>query len=326
MSNSLLTLLLLPCVVATAAEEIPFPVERSTILREGGVVYVVEGRRKIGWGTEISVQKDVHIIGRGKSAVIEVEGDLEVHGVGAREVIFENLVIEPSPKFQKIRLDMAIFRANAGIRTARSQPVCGLLEVENCKFHPGSPLEVELADGEAKLIASAFREPVRIRGVPGDPANGSPLRVTIQSCNTILLESGGFNGGLFLEGVRDATVRVSCLGGQKSEFRDCRALTFDGNKVTSDALLLVQTEAGRFKDTTLLKCDIYSKALVLHAPAGKAKEKVPLDKCWFRGVTKADEILDKVIRDGRKDPTSGVFAEFRKINERALELAGVLER
>ena len=79
--------------------EIPFPVKKTTILRTEKVTYVVEGRQTIPAGVEITCLRDVYVVGKGKDAIIEVKGSLKVHGVGAREVIFENVKIELAPRF-----------------------------------------------------------------------------------------------------------------------------------------------------------------------------------------------------------------------------------
>ena len=92
-------------------KEVPFPTRRSTILRKQGTVYYIEGTHRIPKNVEISCQKDVHIRGRGKNPVLEVEGSLQVHGVRAREVIFEGVTIRTARKFEDVHLDMCIFRA-----------------------------------------------------------------------------------------------------------------------------------------------------------------------------------------------------------------------
>ena len=60
-------------------KEIPFPVKKTTILRKEKVVYTVTGRVRIPDGVEITCLRDVHVVGKGKGAVIEVQGKLKVH-------------------------------------------------------------------------------------------------------------------------------------------------------------------------------------------------------------------------------------------------------
>ena len=107
----LTALLLAPAALARGRPRtVPFPTEKSTILREEKVVYTVSGRVKIPEGVEISCQKDVKVVATGPSAVIEVEGALKIHGVSDREVIFEGVTIELAAKFLDAHLDMAMVR------------------------------------------------------------------------------------------------------------------------------------------------------------------------------------------------------------------------
>src|SRR5688572_11119507 len=79
------------------AVEKPFPVDRTQILSKEKSVYTVEGRVRIPKGVEISVLKEIIVKAKGSApAVIEVEGSLTVHGVFSREVIFEDVTIEPA--------------------------------------------------------------------------------------------------------------------------------------------------------------------------------------------------------------------------------------
>src|SRR5262245_44014468 len=68
--------------VAGGAAEKPFPVDRTQIVKDG--VFVVEGRKRIPVGVEITIQKGTKIVGKeGKDGpgVLEVEGKLTVQGV-----------------------------------------------------------------------------------------------------------------------------------------------------------------------------------------------------------------------------------------------------
>jgi len=309
-----------------AGDEIPFPVERSTILREEGATYFVEGTRRIPWGVEIAVQKEVKIVGRGKDAVLEVEGALQVHGTRDREVIFEHVTIRPAPRFEELRLDMAILRGSGGLRTARDQPSAGKVSVENSMFSDAAAIELALCAGELTIFATHSFEPARIAGLPQAPEKPCAAKVRIDACfNAQNSFQSGFIGGLLLSGLPGATVRNSRMAGAVSEFRDCGALTFDGNKVNSTALAFTHATPGGFKGSRFLKCDVYATTIRFTAPEGKA-ERVTLDKWWFRGLTKPDEIHEKLIRDGKDDPRNAARVDFAKINDRPLELAGPIDR
>ena len=60
--------------------------------------------------------------------------------------------------------------------------------------------------------------------------------------------------------------------------------------------------------------------IIFRASAGK-KETVYIDKWWFVGLTKKKEIRERVLKE-----ENDVRVKFGKINKRALELAGPLER
>jgi len=319
-----LLLAMLMAAAAQAGDEKPFPVDHSTILREGGVVYVIEGRQKIPWGCEISCQKDVKIIGR-SDAVLEVEGELTIHGVLDREVIIEGVWIEPSPKFQDIQLDMVKWRNGGGLRTPKGQPVRGSLVLENVKTESGVGFDVSFAGGLIRMINSGFRQPVYLRGVPEEGKDHSTVKIDLISC---FMGAGpdGFDGGLTLERIYKPTVRNCRMGGSRTEFLDCEWVTFDGNKVNSEYLVFKNATSGGFKGTKVQKCDIYSRQVLFQAPAGKSRETVILDKCWFKGLKSSKEILEKVISDADDSESNGVSAKFRKVMERPLELAGAVDR
>lgn len=305
---------------AGADDQVPFPT-KTCILREGGVVYFVDGRQRIPKGARISCQKNVKVVGQGAGAVIEVEGDLKVHGVSAREVIFENVWIEPQARFGAIQLDMTVFRGG-GIRVPKEHPADGKLVIENSTFGGGAALDVTMAGGELGIRASSFQSLVAIKAVKEEGQRRASLKVDVIGNYGI---NGGLAGGLMMEGCHKPTVRNTRIAGAKCAFLDCTGLTFDGNKVNSDLLLLQATVSGCFRGTKVQKCDIYSARVSFRAPPD-AKETVILDKCWFKGLTKKADILEQVIQDGGDDAQNGVTAKFRKINDRPLELAGSVDR
>jgi len=326
----LLALLAFTSAVARGEDERPLPTKKSIILSRGGTTYVVEGRRKIPWGCEISVQKDIKIVGKGKGAVLEVAGSLQVHGITDREVVIENLEIEPAAKFEEIRLDM-VRMYRSGVKNPGKMPVEGRVILENAECHKGAKVDLTMTGGEVRILDCMFREPVRIRGVPEEGKTKSTLKVDVTSCYLKPRRRGavtqgtrysGLLGGLYLAGVRNPLVRINRLAGPAAEFVDCPGLMLDGNKINCAKVVIRHTKNGGFKGTKILKCDFYSGKLILHAPAGKKREKVAIDKCWFVDLTKAREIHAKVIEDGNDNPECGVVAIFRKINIRPLQLAG----
>ncbi|MHC4934429.1 MAG: hypothetical protein ACYTGV_19825 [Planctomycetota bacterium] len=326
----LLALLAFASAGARAEEERPLPTKNSIILSRGGTTYFVEGRQKIPWGCEISVQKDIKIVGRGKGAVLEVAGSLQVHGITDKEVVIKDLEIEPAARFEEIRLDM-VRMYGGGVKNPGKMPVDGRVILENTECHLGVQVDLTMTGGEVRILDCMFRKPVRIRGVPEEGKTKSTLKVDVTSCYLKARRRGaikqgslysGLLGGLFLSGVRNPVVRINRLAGAAAEFVDCPGLMFDGNKVNCAKVVIRHSRNGGFKGTKILKCDFYSDKLILHSPAGKKRERVAIDKCWFLDLAKAKEIHAKVIEDGNDDPDCGVVAIFRKINTRPLELAG----
>lgn len=321
--------MLVPLLAAAAsAEELPLPTDKTIILSREGTTYFVEGRRTIGWGTEISIQKQTKIVGR-QDSVLVVEGSLQIHGIAGGEVILEDLRIEPGAKFEEIRLDTVLF-LGGGVKAEK--PVNGTIVVENTDFNTGVGLDVSMTGGAVNFLNSTFMEPVHIRGAPPEGEKGRcTLKVSLNGCfynwaarrkESQRNAYSGFEKGLFLERVPDALVRNCHLAGDRSEFVDCEQLTFDGNKVNVGELLFKQTQPGGFKETKLQKSDIFTKKVVFEAPVGKERDQVPIDKCFFVGLTKKEEIGERVIRDGNDDPACGVVVIFRKILDRPLQLAG----
>jgi len=326
------TLLLCLAGSVSAGDEYPLPTRTSTILSRDGVTYFVEGRQTIPWGCEISVQKDVRIAGRGAGAVLVVEGELKVHGVTGKEVVIDGLSIEPAPKFGEIRLDKVFVRGGATLRTPEGAAVDGRIVIENTDFEQGTHLDVRLTGGRIDLLNAMSYEPARIAGA--DPGEGKRNRLTVNANGCFFkptVRSGssdgrtgysGFLNGLFVSGAAEVLVRNCRMAGGASEFADNGKLTFDGNKVDSERLVFKQSEPGRFKGLKLSKCDFYGRQIVLFAPKGKRKERVVIDKCWFRDVTDRRKIEQSFIHDGDDDEACGVYATFRKINKRPLQLAG----
>lgn len=320
--------LLLPLLaVAAYADELPFPTDKSIILSRQGTTYFVEGRQTIRWGTEISVQKEVRIVGRPDSALV-VEGSLQIHGISGGEVILENLTIEPAPRFEEIRLDTVLFVG--GQLKNGEVPVAGKIVIENTDLGKGVPFEVTMTGGAVDFLNATFLEPVRIEGVPPE-GKRCTLKASLNGCfynaparrqDSQRNGYSGFEKGLFLTGVPDALVRNCRMAGDRTEFVDCGKLTFDGNRVNAGTILFRQTKPGCFKDTKIQKSDIYTTKVLFEAPAAKQRDLIPVDKCWFGGLTKKEEIAERVITDGEDDPACGVVVVYRKILDRPLELAG----
>jgi hypothetical protein len=307
--------LVLAATVA-AEEPRPLPVRTSITLNRDRAVYYVEGRQTIPWGAEINVQKRIEIVGRGDDAVLEVAGALNLIGLPEGPCYISNLRIELAPRFRLVRLYETRFRDGGGVFASAEKPAAGTLVIENAKLLRNVNLDVTMQGGKLRLLNTVFYRPVRIKAVPEEGKSRATLKVDI-----ISNFPSGFMEGFFLTGAHKPVVRNNRFRGE-AEIVNCPGLTFDGNRVDTDRLVIRHTVNGGFQRTKIQKCDFSLKELVLSSPAGKAKEKVSIDKCWFRGVTDPKSIHQSLIRDGHDDEKCGVKAVLRKINKKPLGLAG----
>ncbi len=316
---------------AAADDEVPFPVSRSQILRKEGTVYYVEGTQRIPKGVEISCQKDVRIRGRGPNAVLEVEGSLQVHGVSAREVIFEDVLVRTAPNVQDLQLDMCIFRGAGGVTTAAEMPSEGKIFLEHVTLEASCRLELAFTRGNIDLSSVKAGSTVRIVGAVPEGAPNDDVKLKVRDCS--------FTGGLEVLGVRDVTVRINRLLGARSTFQDCEKFDFDGNKVTSKVLEFRQSAQGGFGATTISKCDLYCERIEVYAPAnGSRGDTVRMDKCWFKGAVTDEKQLHATVlvdasdtpeppKQGAEQPApNGARIALKNVQERPLELAGAIER
>lgn len=293
----------------------PLPVRASVILPSGGNYYV-EGRQEIRWGQELSVQKETVIRGRGAGATLVVRGALQVRGVKVKKVVIENLEIEVAERCERVHLDNVVLR-HCAIRTAKQKPSEARVHVESSELVE-TPIELSLLKGEVTILASDIKGPITLVGVKEekDQRRPPPVRLLLNTSNT--------NRDLVIDSLKHVVIRGNGIYSPKCSFTDCAELSFDGNVVKNPGVLIEQREAGKLKKTLISKCDFHGSVVTLKAPRdGKKKDKVPVDKCWFNGRTKAKEIVGKDIRDGSIDEANGAYAVMRKINERPLGIGGL---
>jgi hypothetical protein len=314
---------------AEGPAEKPLPFDKTTILPSGGT-YVVEGRVRIPKGVEITVQKDTTLVGRGKDATIEVEGELQIHGVGDSMVVMEGITIEVQPVFGDVRLDMVkVTGASRGVVTPKGKSADGRIFIQNTQFEGQAGLDVTMTGNEVDLQRVYVRAPVRVKAV--DPAGSTGNRVKLNLLNNCSgpksVEPGALQGGIVVERVHEVIVRACRIGGDKASFTDCESVTFDANQVNCASVEITQSAAGRFGQTSISKCDVRCQKIVLFAPAAPGKtEIVPVDKCWFEGETDEAAVRTKFLRDKDDDAKCGVRADVTKLMERPLELAGKIKK
>jgi hypothetical protein len=315
----------------------PLPVDRTQKLIEEGAVYTVAGRVRIRRGIEITVLRNCRIQGTGSTpAVIEVEGGFDCIGVLDREVILENVTVEPCPKFERMHMDMAIFRGTGGIRTAKDAPVDGYFMLENFDMVGQTAMDVTFQSGTIELSSACFDGPVRIRTVTPPGKDRDQVRIFIRGCHQEPRHKCnphggrvGLVGGLEVDGGDDVTIQLSRIGGSLCSVKNWgQRLIFDGNKVNSGKLEFAHRKAGSYQRVQCAKLDIYSTEVSAFAPADPVqKDTFSMDRCWFKGYEDPKAILEKVIKDGADDPkANGARVSLPKVNTRPLELAGDKDR
>jgi len=319
------------------AKERPLPVDKTRKLIEEGTVYTVEGRVRVPKGVEVTILRNSRVVAKGSQpAVIEVEGGFDAIGVFTREVIFENVTVEPQAKYERIHMDMVIFRGGGGIKTPKDVPVEGYVLLENLDFVNGAAMDVTYQTGSVELSTVCSDTPVRIRAVDKEGSSKNQVRVFIRGCPQNRFypctpHGGrvGLTGGLEVDGGDDVTVQLSRVGGALCAVRNWgQKLIFDGMKVNAAKVEFSHRAAGMFQRVQCAKCDVYSSEWSARAPVEKGvKDTFTVDRCWFRGRTDLKEIFDQVVKDGADDPEkNGVRVQIPKVNARPLELAGPVER
>lgn len=311
---ALLAVLVLPPALTAVPEEVPFPTGKTTILRREGTVYTVEGRQVIKKGVEISCQKDVHIRGKGPGATIVVEGAFKVHGVTAREVIFESVTVELAEQFYDCHLDMVFFRGKGGgLKTPPKTAVKGKLFAENTSFVVGNPVDIRFQSGSIDF-SNVFADDL--------------VTVTAEGKVRLNIRDGAYWGGVKLTGIHDLTLRTCVIGGSRSTIANCRTVLLDGDKVTADTLELSQAEAGAFNRTKVIKCDIYSKKVIARSPrkGDKVADRLVLDRCWFEGKQSPKVVHEQILVDASDSEDNGCEVRLGKLLARPTELAGEQNR
>lgn len=306
-------MLLLVAAVSRADDSKPLPLAKTVILPSGGSYYV-EGRQQITWGQELSVQKGTRISGRGENPTLVVSGALQVRGIFGDSVVIDSLTIEVAEKCERVHLE-AVNLNSCTIRTPADKACEARVHLEEAILE-NSAVDLRLTKGEVTVLNSRTKGPFKLVGVPDEGKTRAVVKAFVNCCN--------IDRDFHAEGLSSLVVRACAIYGTAVAFKDCEVLTFDGNVVGSPSILFEQSQAGGFKDTKLQKSDFHGGQLVFKAPRdAKKSDRIPIDKCWFQGRTKKEEILGKDIRDGTTDETTGACVVFRKINERELKLGGM---
>lgn len=312
---------------------VPFPVDKTRILKVDDAVYYVEGRCTIPQGAEVTVLKGAQILGRGKDPTLVVEGGLKIHGITGKEVVIEGVTVEPAAKFDAIKIDETIFRKGGGIRTAAAAPCDGYFMLELTDFTDTAALDLTLRAGSVEMSNVCCESSVHLAAADDPTTKSNSVRFEIRGCvqgKTTECRPHksriGLRGGLVAESADEIVVRLSRIGGALASVRDWRkSLIFDGNKVDARRLEFVQPVAGRFKVAQLFKCDVYSPKVAFTAPVAKPgeTEEIRFERFCFADAGLDEKAVEDIVEDAADAPaTNGVRAKITKLNERPLGLGG----
>jgi hypothetical protein len=292
----------------------PLPVGRTANLGSGGVFYV-EGRVRIPKGVSIQLQKSSKVVGRGEGGgVIEVEGELQVHGTDDCHDTFHDVTIEAMAKFAEIHVDETDFDGTSlGVRTAKDVAADGRVFLQNSTFAGKATVDLVMTANEVDLHRLKCPNPVRVCAVDPAGAKANKVKLMVMNCLDTKVKVASLTGGLSVENVSDATVRGNRLGGDKVSFADCGVVTFDGNCVVAKTLEFTQKTAGRMGRSEVSKSDLMVEKFVAWAPCVEGRaDSLVADHCWFQGETKYAAIRDRFLKDRSSDPKCGATIEVKK--------------
>ena len=306
-------------------DPIPFPVEKTTDLREPGQIYTVEGRQTIGHRVTIDGLRHCTIRGVGADATLVLEGKLQLKAVTGGKIRFENVQLEIAPECKELTLSDAVFVGGGMRMTPETTSRVKLFAIKT-EFTGGATCDLVSSEGKLEFQSCSFDSRVTIVGAPRSEKSGSNVVVQLEACSGT--ENGrwrGLLGGLKITGTKSVLVRNCDLGASETAFVDVPRLDFDGNNARSAMTSFSQSEYGAFGKTHIRNCDFRTK-LVFSAPpherdADKA-ERLMLDHCYFDGRTDPEQIAKAMIVDHSTDPEVSVLCTFAKISAVPLGLGG----
>lgn len=310
-------LLALACVVACgaaseplAAEDaasvgIPMPLDKTTILRPAGKPYVIDGARVIPPGAEVTVERQVRIVGI-NGASLDVQGGLKVHGTQDSWVRIENVDFSPTKETKKgIHLDCCDLHG-CKWKHGEGQSFRGQLNIENSCFQRDCEFDLLAVAGFVKLMTVEWGIPCRLRL---EPPKENPVPIEVQLRSSWLRE-------VFVTGPgRVALVHSETRG---LEMRNVTEVGVNGCDLGGRTAFLQRAEDS-FVGIALDNCNVWAGGeLVFERPKGEdtKPEKVKLNKFYFGpkngdGVT-ADKDVAAIVKDGADDPEQSVRAWWTK--------------
>jgi hypothetical protein len=288
---------------------VPLPVDRTTIVRDDGHDYYIDGPTVIPPNAEITVQLGVTIHGI-NNASLDVQGGLKVHGTEQNWVTIDHVDFSPTTEPKRgLHLDMADLHACTFVHGETGE-LHGDVTIENSCLQPGCKFDVRWTSGFLKIMTVEFGVPCHVR-FDRQRENSVPIEFELRS---------SWMREVLLVGTADATVRHSEIKGNLTA-QHVTSLTVDGCDLRGD-LVIQQGPDDDFKNVELTKVNVFGGKVVLDRESGPRvkKERVEIQRFYFGAdggpaVTDPKEVATHVTdQQGKED--GNVFAWITRPQKR----------
>lgn len=302
-----------PSAPALEAEDaasvgIPLPLDKTTILRPADKPYVIDGARVIGPAVEITIERQVRILGI-NGASLDVQGGFKAHGTRDNWVKIEKVDFSPTKDSKKgIHLDCCDL-TGCKFKHGEGQSFRGQLNIENSCLQRDCEFDVLVTAGFVKLMTVEWGMACRIR-CERQKENPVPVEVELRS---------SWMREVFVTGPAVVNLRHSQVLGL--EMRNVTEVMVDGCDL-GQRIAFLQGAEDSYGKVTLQNCNVFTGGvLVFERPQGpKTKlERVKLEKFFFgpkggAGIT-ADKDVAALITDAEDDPKQAIRAWWSKPKE-----------
>ncbi|MFT4537685.1 MAG: hypothetical protein ACI841_003535 [Planctomycetota bacterium] len=317
-------------LIATAASsrrslaEKPFPIGKTTTLREESAQYTIEGRQVIKKNVKIVSLRQMQLTGIGENPTLVVEGVLDFRAVTGGWARISNLTIELAPSAKELVLMDVELGRGGHVRPSDQGPADAKVNINGSKVLSGGSIELLMDAGKVAVMGTLATGPITIRGAMRSETKGSNVEVLLVSNGGA---ANGIRGGLIIAGVKSATLRLNDFAGERITLENIEKLDFTANNVRCKNLEFRHDKGGRLPKANIEANDFRCRTIMFLAPS-KSKtqvERLSLSNNWFGGLKDEDAVREKLIQDSETHPESGVLVRIKKIAPVALGLGGRLE-
>lgn len=294
--------------VAALAEE-PLPLNRSAKLQ--GKTFTLTGRHALGKGVRITLGPGTRVVGRGKNAVIDLEGSIQVAGEPGAEVVFENVWINLTWKFAGLRIKHAKFLKSGGVSVPHERETRGKAYLEHVTMTKEASVWVTFHEGSIELRHVTSESTCQIAATASD----RNVKLDMFACRfTSSSDPKVIKGGLRTHHVKEVRIENTHFGGLSSSFTGGVKLALEGCRFAGRGVSFRQPTKGRIGKIKIAKCDFgKDTGVTFEGPRG-GKERVTLKECYFGGIADPKTILGRIVA---KDCRVAVKAPRPKPNDLA---------